>query len=139
MSKYESRNYAYLLEDVMKNNLTHAWNQEELWKIAKNKKVIKYKMNDVKHWVYRQCWSEKDSYISIFQVLQQPLKFPKHIRRIKNADLKHPLIVIEDKYDKYGEILDGNHRFSKMILENKKLVPIVYFTKKELDKLKIKI
>ena len=39
MSKYESRNYAYLLEDVMKNNLTHAWNQEELWKIAKNNQV----------------------------------------------------------------------------------------------------
>ena len=53
--------------------------------------------------------------------------------------MKHPLIVIEDKYDKYGDILDGNHIFAKMIKENKKVVPIVYFTKKELDKLKIKI
>ena len=35
MSKYKSRNYAYLLEDVMKNNFTYAWDQEELWKIKK--------------------------------------------------------------------------------------------------------
>ena len=71
--------------------------------------------------------------------MELQIKLYQHIRRIKNADLKYPLIVIENKYDKYGEILDGNHRFSKMILENKKVVPIVYFTKKELDKLKIKI
>ena len=65
MSKYESRNYAYLLEDVMKNNLTHAWNQEELWKIAKNKKVIKYKMNDVKHWVINNVGVKKILYFNI--------------------------------------------------------------------------
>ena len=58
-------------------------------------------MKDVKHWVYSQCWSKKDCYISIFQVLQQPSKFPEHIKRIRNADLEYPLIVIEDKYDKY--------------------------------------
>ena len=46
---------------------------------------------------------------------------------------------MEDKYDKYGSILDGNHRFAKMIKQNKRVVPIVYFTKKELDKLKIKM
>ena len=69
MSEYISRSYAYLLEDLMKNNFTYAWNQEELWKIAKNKKVIKYKMRDIKHWIYSQCWSKKDCYISIFQVL----------------------------------------------------------------------
>ena len=31
MSEYKSSDYAYLLEDVMKNNFTHAWGQEELW------------------------------------------------------------------------------------------------------------
>lgn len=139
MSEYISRSYAYLLEDLMKNNFTYAWNQEELWKIAKNKKVIKYKMRDIKHWIYSQCWSKKDCYISIFQVLQQPSKFPEHIKRIKNADLKYPLIVMEDKYDKFGSILDGNHRFAKLITHNKRIVPIVYFTKKELNKLKIKL
>jgi len=36
-------------------------------------------------------------------------------------------------------ILDGNHRFAKMIQQNKRKVKIVYFTKKELDKLKIKM
>ena len=139
MSKYTTKNYSYLLEDVMKNNFKYAWDPEELWKIAKNKKVIKYKMKDVKHWVYSQCWSKKDCYISIFQVLQQPSKFPEHIKRIRNADLEYPLIVIEDKYDKYGSILDGNHRFAKMIMNNKRIIPIIYFTQRELKKLKIKL
>lgn len=135
----EVRSYAYNLEDVMKDNFEYAWDQEELWEIAKKKKIITYKMNDVKHWVYTPCWSKGKCFISIFQVLNQPKKFPRHIKRIKNADLKYPLIVIEDKYDKYGGILDGNHRFAKMIQQNKRKVKIIYFTKKELDKLKIKM
>jgi disulfide oxidoreductase YuzD len=135
----ESRSYAYLTEDVMREDFRYAWQQEDLWDLAKTKKVIKYKMNDIKHWVYNPCWSKKECFVSIFQVLMQPKKFPEHIKRIKNADLKYPLIVLEDKYDKYGTILDGNHRFAKMIKENKRVVPIVYFTRKELNKLRIKM
>ena len=66
-------------------------------------------------------------------------KFPEHMKRIKKADLKYPLIVIPDKYDKYGGILDGNHRFGKIILENKREVKFVYFTRKELEKIKINL
>ena len=51
----EARNYAYNLEDVMKDNFEYAWDQEELWEIAKKKKIITYKINDVKHWVYTPC------------------------------------------------------------------------------------
>jgi len=135
----ESRNYGFLLEDVMKDNFKYGYKPEDLWEAAKKKKVIKYNMNDVKHWVYGPCWSKGDCFISIYQVLMQPKKFPEHISRIKKADTKYPLIVIEDKYDKYGGILDGNHRFAKMVLQNKKKIPIVYFTKDELNKLKIKL
>ena len=82
--KYSLEDFKYDMENgFLRNNFTYAWDQEELWKIAKNKKVIKYKMKDVKHWIYNQCWSKKDCYISIFQVFQQPHKFPKHIKRIK--------------------------------------------------------
>lgn len=135
----EHRTYAFQTENVMKNNFEYGWDQEELWKIAKSKKIKTYKMNDVKHWVYSQCWSKSNCFISIFQVFQQPKKFPEHINRIKNADLQYPIIVIPNKYDKFGGILDGNHRFAKMILENKKFVKYVYITQKELEKIKIKI
>lgn len=135
----EHRTYAYDLKDVMNNRFDYAWDQEQLWKIAKNKKVITYNMNDVKHWVYSPCWSEKKCFISIFQVLNQPKIFYEHMKRIKNANIKYPLIVTENECDKYGGILDGNHRFANMILNKKRKVKIVYFTKKELEKLKVKL
>lgn len=98
-------------------------------------------MRDVRHWVYGQCWSDKgdDNYISIYQVLMSPSKYAKHIRRIRKADIKYPLIVVEDEYDMYGSILDGNHRFARMIMMKKRVVPIVYFTKKELERVWIKL
>lgn len=135
----EHRTYAYELKDVMHNNFDYAWDQKELWKIAENKRIITYNMNDVKHWIYNQCWSKKGCFISIFQVLNQPNKFAEHINRIKNADISYPLIIMEDPYDKYGSILDGSHRFAKMLLEKKRKINVVYFTKKELNKLKIKL
>lgn len=54
----ESRSYAYLTEDVMREDFRYAWQQEDLWDLAKTKKVIKYKMNDIKHWVYNPYWSK---------------------------------------------------------------------------------
>lgn len=136
----EHREYAYSLKDVMKNDFRYAWDQKELWEIAKNKKVQSYDIKDVKHWIYNQCWSDKNNcFISPYQVLIQSKKYPNHLKRIKNANLKYPLIVQEDKYDKYGTILDGNHRFAKIILNKKRKVKFVYFTTKELNKLKIKM
>ena len=135
----EHREYAFLLEDVMHNNFTYGYAQEDLWKLALNKKVIKYNMTDVKHWIYKTPWSSDECFFSIYQVLQQPKQFPDHIKRIKNANLSYPLIVIDDKYDKYGSILDGNHRFAKMILENRNFVNIVKLTKNDLKKIRIKL
>ena len=61
------------------------------------------------------------------------------MKRIKKADLKYPLIIMEDPYDKKGSILDGNHRFAKAIMEERNNIEVYYFTKKELEKMKIKL
>jgi disulfide oxidoreductase YuzD len=61
------------------------------------------------------------------------------MKRIKKSDLSYPLIIIEDDYDNKGVILDGNHRFAKIIMEHKKEVKYYFITKKELKKLKIKL
>ena len=61
------------------------------------------------------------------------------MKRIKKADTSYPIIVIEDKFDKYGTILDGNHRFAKLIMNNSKKVKIKFITQKELQKLMIKL
>lgn len=135
----ETKEYAYLLENVIKNKFNYAYDPQDLWKKAENKKVITYNMKDVRHWIYYPCWSKNKCFISIYQVLNQKNKFPQHIKRIKKADINYPLIVIEDKFDKYGSILDGNHRFAKMILENKRKIKVVFFTKKELEKIRIRL
>ena len=49
MNNYEHRSYAFLLKDVIKNNFTHGYDQEELWKYVENKEEKEYNMKDVKH------------------------------------------------------------------------------------------
>jgi len=139
-----NRSYAFLLEDVMKNNFKNGFAQEDLWNYVKNKQIQTYKINDVKHWIYYPCWSyeikkDNDCFYSIYQVLLQPKKFKEDMKRIKKSDLSYPLIIIEDDYDNKGVILDGNHRFAKIIMEHKKEVKYYFITKKELKKLKIKL
>ena len=61
------------------------------------------------------------------------------MKRIKKADTSYPLIVIENEFDIYGGILDGNHRFAKLIMNNSKKVKFKYISRKELDKLMVKV
>jgi hypothetical protein len=137
----EKRTYAYLMEDVLKNKFDKAFLQEDLWKYVENKKTEEYDIKDVIHWIYYNCWSYEinkiECYYSIYQVLIQKNKFKEDMKRIKKADTSYPLIIIEDKYDKYGSILDGNHRFAKQILSGAKKIKYKYISKKELEKLKI--
>lgn len=143
MSKYERRDMAFLLKDVMKNKINKAFYQEDLWKYVENKKMEEYNIKDVKHWVYAPCWSyninNTECFYSIYQVLMQKGKFKEDMNRIKKADTSYPLIVIEDEYDIYGGILDGNHRFAKLIMNNCKKVKFKYISKKELDKLMVNV
>lgn len=143
MSKKEHRCYAFLLSDVMKNNFNYGYDQEELWKYVENKKTEEYDMKDVKHWVYAPCWSYEINntlcFYSIYQVLMQKGKFKNDMKRIKKADTSYPLIVIDNEFDNYGGILDGNHRFAKLIINNSKKVKYKFITRKELEKFRIKL
>ena len=143
MNNHEHRNMAYLLEDVMKNKFNRAFYQEDLWKYIENKKMEIYDMKDVKHWIYSPCWSYNinniECFYSIYQVLMQKGKFKEDMKRIKKVDISYPIIVIEDEYDKYGTILDDNHRFAKLIMNNSKKVKFKFISRKELDKLMVNV
>jgi disulfide oxidoreductase YuzD len=142
MSNDEHRNIAYLLEDVMKNKYNRGFYQEDLWEYVENKKIFELNIKDVKHWIYKPCWSyiinNRECFYSIYQVLMQKNKFKEDIKRIKKADTKYPLIIIEDEFDKYGTILDGNHRFAKLLINNSNKVKFKFISRKELDKIIIK-
>ena len=134
---------AYLLEDVMKNKLTRAFCQEDLWKYVENKKMTEIDIKNVRHWVYAPCWSHDihgtECFYSIYQVLMQKGKFKEDMKRIKKADTSYPLIVIEDEFDNRGSILDGNHRFAKLIMSHSKTVKIKSISRKELEKLMVRV
>ncbi len=140
-SEITSRSVAYLLQDVLEKKFDYGFYEEELWAYVsgRGKPIIEYEMEDVKHWVYSSPWSyqtrdkeEEECFVSIYQVLLQRERFTEHWQRIKQADLQYPLIVIEDDFDKYGSILDGNHRFAKMITEDVKKVKLQFISKAEL-------
>jgi hypothetical protein len=143
MSNHEHRNMAYLLEDVMKNKFNRAFYQEDLWKYVENKKTETYDMKDVKHWIYAPCWSYNinniECFYSIYQVLMQKGKFKEDMKRIKKANTSYPLIVIKNEFDSYGGILDGNHRFAKLIMNNSKKVKFKFISRKELNKLMVEV
>lgn len=132
--------YTYVLKDVMKHHYGHGIVVEDLWAYVADKKVETYAMKDVLHWVYHPCWSYPcegaDCYYSIYQVLMQRSKFQKDMRRIKKADTSYPIIVVEDEYDRFGSILDGNHRFAKLVLNASQTVKFVYVSARELNKLR---
>jgi hypothetical protein len=61
------------------------------------------------------------------------------MKRIKKANVSYHIIVIEDEFDKYCTILDGNHRFAKLIMNKAKVVKYKFISKKQLDKFRIKL
>lgn len=137
----EHRNLAYLLEDVMKNKFDRAVYQEDLWEYVKHKPIKTYRISDVKHWVYTPCWSFKQTnyFYSVYQVLLQKKQFSKEIKRIKRANVSYPLIITEDKFDKFGTILDGHHRFAKLIMRGKhKKIKVQFIPRNDLMKLMVK-
>jgi hypothetical protein len=135
----EHRQMAYLLEDVIKGKLNKGFFQEELWEFVKNKKSEFYDMKNVKHWVYRPCWSyninNTECFFSIYQVLLQKHKFSEHMKRMKKSDTSYPIIIVEDDFDAYGSILDGNHRFMKLLINKKKQVEFKFISKKDIHKI----
>jgi len=56
-------------------------------------------------------------------------KYKDEVSRIKNADIKYP-IIIDSQYN----ILDGVHRYIKHIIENKKTIDVYIFDKKVMKK-----
>ena len=128
---------AYLLSDVLCNpNRAKSVAMSDLFEFAAKKPIKSMSIKKCSHWAYHSCWSDNDhDFYSIFQVLMQKSKFKKHVRRINTADLSCPIIVIEDLLDEIGVILDGNHRFAKLLESGAKRVKYVKISIREFYKL----
>lgn len=90
------------------------------------------KIKDLEHMLHQNTWRNPSGLqITPIKVLENPQKYKDHMRRIKKADLKYPIII----YDKF--VIDGVHRLTKAYLEKKKIIKATVFTKDLLQKFKI--
>ena len=86
------------------------------------------------HMLNEKCWGNeynKDKRYSPLDVIKDKKnkKYKNEINRIKNSNLKYP-IIITDKND----VVDGMHRLAKAFLQNKKNIKVYFFDKKLMKK-----
>ena len=89
-------------------------------------KIISVKINDLVHYLDENHWgnpTKKSNKLTPLMVLDNPTKYKKHIKRIKEANLKYPIIM----YNNW--IIDGMHRITKAKLEGKKTLKAYNFQK----------
>ncbi len=93
-----------------------------------NPRKTKLSVDDLKFNLDYTCWENNVRPIDVLTDIQNK-KYTKEVARIKNADMKYP-IIIDSNYN----ILDGFHRYAKHIIDNKKTIILVIFDKKLMKK-----
>lgn len=89
---------------------------------------FKLNLNDLKFNLEYNCWENNVRPIDVLNDIKNK-KYKNEVVRIKNANIKYP-IIIDSNYN----ILDGVHRYSKHIIENKKTINVYIFDKKLMKK-----
>ena len=88
----------------------------------------KLDLDDLEFNLEYNCWENNIRPIDVLNDMKNK-KYKDEVTRIKNADIKYPIIV-DSKYN----ILDGFHRYIKHIIENKKTIDVYIFDKKIMKK-----
>ena len=100
----------------------------------KNLEVESIPVDEIKNALEFKGWGDpRKKLYSPKDVLKNPKKYPDEVKRIENADLKYPIIMFENP----GFIVDGVHRLTKAVLENKKTIRAYVFGKDIMKKFKI--
>ena len=74
------------------------------------------------------CWENNVCPINVINDMKNN-KYKEEVMQIKNANIKYP-IIIDSNYN----IIDGVHRYTKHIIENKKTINVYIFDKKLMKK-----
>lgn len=88
----------------------------------------KLNLDDLKFNLEYNCWENNVRPIDVLNDIKNK-KYKNEVFRIKNANIKYP-IIIDSNYN----ILDGVHRYVKHIIENKKTINTYIFDKKLMKK-----
>jgi len=88
----------------------------------------KLNLDDLKFNLEYNCWENNVRPIDVLNDIKNK-KYKNEVFRIKNANIKYP-IIIDSNYN----ILDGVHRYVKHIIKNKKTINVYIFDKKLMKK-----
>jgi hypothetical protein len=104
----------YFSDDKYKYSIALMFSYINLCKPNKNKLNISDLIINLEY----NCWEDINN-----------KKYKDEVKRIKNANIKYP-IIIDSNYN----IIDGMHRYVKHILDNKKKINVYIFDKKIMKK-----
>jgi len=93
-----------------------------------NHNKTKLNIDNLKFNLEYNCWENNIRPIDFLNDTKNK-KYKDEVIRIKNVDIKYPIIV-----DSNYNILDGVHRYVKHIIENKKTIDVYIFDKKLMKK-----
>jgi len=86
-------------------------------------KYVKINVDDLIHNIDYKCWGDPANNImySPRDVLKNPKKYKNEVDRINNANLDYPIMVHRKN------IIDGVHRLTKSMIQNKKTIRVYMF------------
>ena len=108
---------------------------EKLWARAQSLPTEEIPPASLEWQLDEPCWNEESSPgLTPRMVIASPATYPDHSRRIRDADLSYPVLLVKRKYpDERGDyvVADGMHRLARIVTEGKptmkvqKLMPAV--------------
>jgi hypothetical protein len=102
----------------------------------KDLEVTKVKMEDLEHLFYENIWRKGCLSYNIMDVIHDD-RFINDRKQIEKADLSYPIILTKDPIGILN-LLDGAHRISLSLLQNKKTINAYVFNDPKLwDKFKL--
>lgn len=103
----------------------HEYDVRKLWKIAKSIPIQTISASELS-WILdeKKVWDDNFTPRDIINLSDAEKKDNEHWIRIKNADVSYPILISAD-----GWIIDGVHRFCKLLLSGNNMIRVRKFTK----------
>jgi hypothetical protein len=131
------------------------YNVEDMFTVSKDFPIFKIPLSTLKYELKIKVWSTGSGKpVSPWEILTEEVVDDSHMKRILNADLSYPILVMDEminwKHSKVGtiapgemkepvkwDVLDGYHRIAKAYLIKRRELPAKEFSWANLQKTKI--
>ena len=77
---------------------------EKVWALVENKQPKPIPLSELEHTLNWGCWG---------MGTLTPKKVLEHLKRVTQADLNYPIVIVRDEYDRVSHVIDGMHRIVK--------------------------